>query len=63
MDCVTRLIRYGLRHFPRLRRTRKWWFRPLWEGLTLAIQVLSFAPLMQSDFVRVSTLNHGCEDP
>lgn len=49
MDCVSRLLRAAMRRWPGLRRSRRWWFRPAHESVTMAIQVLALSWLIRPE--------------
>jgi len=49
MNCATAGLRRVARRWPALRRKRKWWFRPVYELLLLAIHVLTLAWLVAPD--------------
>ena len=47
MDCLAKALRAAARRWPALRRQRKWWFRPVYEGVVFAVEVVGFRWLVQ----------------
>jgi hypothetical protein len=47
MDGLARALRSAARRWPVLHRQRKWWFRPVYEGVVFVVELVCLRWLVQ----------------